>query len=257
MIPFNDITKWSVSHPWSTREQVEQDFLLSQAICEIANDEVLSNELVIRGGTAYHKLFLPKPFRYSEDLDYVRSSSGGIGSILDRLTMIGAKLGYKTSTRVATFPKVFWKGTAESGLPIRIKIEINTFERAPVLPLSSIRYSVDVECYSSTSDVKAFQVDELIATKIRALYQRSKGRDLFDIWLALEVLALDPLVIISAFEPYRPSGITAELVIKNLEKKLENKQFLDDLNGLAILREIDYNPKQAGKIIIDELLSLL
>jgi len=57
MIPASDITKWSVDHPWSTRDQIEQDFLLSQAICEIANDFLLGNELIIRGGTAFHKLF--------------------------------------------------------------------------------------------------------------------------------------------------------------------------------------------------------
>jgi len=257
MIPANDITKWSVNHPWSTREQVEQDLLLSQAICEIANDEFLGDELVIRGGTAYHKLFLPKPFRYSEDLDYVRSSTGGIGYILDRLTMLGEKLGFKTSTRVTKYPKVFWKGIAESGQLIRIKIEINTFERTPVLPLSMIHHNVDVECYSSNAHVKAFQADELVATKVRALYQRSKGRDLFDIWLALKVLALDPTVIVSAFEPYRPDGITANLAIKNLEKKMENRQFLEDLKGLAVLSELDYNPIKAGDIVIDKLLCLL
>ena len=82
MIPINDITKWGVEHPWSTREQVEQDFLLSQALCEIANDQLLGSELILRGGTAFHKLFLPEPLRYSEDLDYVRTSAGGIGDII-------------------------------------------------------------------------------------------------------------------------------------------------------------------------------
>ena len=65
MIYANDITQWGVNHPWSTRDDIEQDLLLSQAICEIANDPLLGNELVIRGGTAFHKLFLQKPHRYA------------------------------------------------------------------------------------------------------------------------------------------------------------------------------------------------
>ncbi|HMQ66966.1 MAG TPA: nucleotidyl transferase AbiEii/AbiGii toxin family protein [Arachnia sp.] len=81
MIPANAITAWGTDHPWPTREQVEQDLLLSRAICAIASDDYLGQELVFRGGTALHKLHLERPFRYSEDLDYVRSSASGIGEL--------------------------------------------------------------------------------------------------------------------------------------------------------------------------------
>jgi len=257
MISSNDITKWSINHPWSTRDHIEQDFLLSQAICEISNDPFLNNELIIRGGTAFHKMFLQKPYRYSEDLDYVRSNAGGIGSIITQLVKIGDNLGYKTNSNLSKYPKVFWKGISESGQPLKIKIEINTYERTPALPLIVLRHEINTEWYESQSDVRTFQAEELIATKIRALYQRSKGRDLFDIWLSLEMLALDPLVIKDAFDTYRPDGITASLAIRNLEKKLESRQFLEDLNGLAILHEINYNPKQASEIVIERLLRII
>ena len=56
------------------------------------------------------------------------------------------------------------------------------------MPLKTIRYSFDVGPYSSIADVKSFQVEELTATKIRALYQREKGRDLLDLWLVLDLL---------------------------------------------------------------------
>jgi predicted nucleotidyltransferase component of viral defense system len=257
MIYTSDITQWSVNHPWATRDDIEQDLLLSQAICEIANDSLLGNELIIRGGTAFHKLFLPKPFRYSEDLDYVRSSAGGIGPIMIQLVTIGDRLGYKTNSSLAKFPKVFWKGMSESGQSLRIKIEINTHERTPALPLTTVSHIVNTENNNSLADVVVFQPEELIATKIRALYQRSKGRDLFDIWLSIKMLALDPLVIIDAFAPYRPEGITAELAIKNLEKKLESRRFLEDIDGLAILREIEYNPRSACEVVVEKLLRLL
>ena len=50
MIPVNTVTAWGAEHPWPTREQVEQDLLLSQAICAIAADDYLGRELVFRGG---------------------------------------------------------------------------------------------------------------------------------------------------------------------------------------------------------------
>ena len=80
---------------------------------------------------------------------------------------------------------------------------------------------------------------------------------MLDIWLALEVLKLDPAIIAEAFDIYRPEGFTAVLAVKNLEKKLENRKFLDDLNGLAVLHEVEYDPIAAGTRIIEKLLCRL
>jgi predicted nucleotidyltransferase component of viral defense system len=75
MIPRDSITEWSVTHPWPTVRQVEQDLLLSRAAVEIANHPLLGRELVFLGGTAFHKLHLPVALRYSEDLDCLRTTS--------------------------------------------------------------------------------------------------------------------------------------------------------------------------------------
>ena len=57
----SEITQWGGDHPWQNENQIEQDLLLSQAMIEIANDDLLGEELVLRGGTAFHTLFLPEP----------------------------------------------------------------------------------------------------------------------------------------------------------------------------------------------------
>lgn len=90
MIPAGHITRWAKNAPWPTREQVEQDLVLSRLIVEIANHPLLGEELVFRGGTCLHKLHLPTPRRYSEDLDYVRVTSSGIGPVLDALREVAA-----------------------------------------------------------------------------------------------------------------------------------------------------------------------
>lgn len=257
MIPSNDIARWAINHQWPTRDQVEQDFLLSQAMCEISNDELLGEELTLRGGTAFHKLYLPKPLRYSEDLDYVRISSGGIGDIMKRLTSLGRELGYQVNTKMGLFPKVLWKTTSESGLLLKIKIEINTFERSPSLPLVTKHHSVDATWYSSSANIKVFQVEELVATKIRALYQRSKGRDLFDLWLALDLLKLNPNRITAAFDPYRPENTSSIQMINNLEAKLSDRAFLEDISSLIVRNDLEYDPKAAGELVIKKILSRL
>lgn len=257
MISAQDIALWSIEHPWQSGNQVEQDLLLSQAICKIANDPLLRNELILRGGTAYHKLFLPEPLRYSEDLDYVRTTTGGIGPVMRRLSDLGTELGYSVRTKMGLYPKVVWRFTFASGIPGKVKIEINTFERSPVMDLCSKPLCVDCRYCEEEALVPTFQAEELVATKLRALYQRSKGRDLFDLWLALTELELDPEIIVGAFPTYRPEGITAQLMTENLSKKLEDSLFLHDMDNLIRPRSISYDPAEAAAAVTDQLIVLL
>ncbi|ANS80270.1 hypothetical protein SGUI_2874 [Serinicoccus hydrothermalis] len=257
MIPYNAVTAWGVDHPWPTREQVEQDLLLSRAICAIASDAYLGQELVFRGGTALHKLHLPEPWRYSEDLDYVRTSAGGIKPLTQALTELGRELGFSVSTRVSEHPKILWRTTAQTGTPLRLKIEVNTFERSPALPHLLLPYAVRSAWWSGEAQVRTFRPEELMATKIRALYQRSKGRDLFDLWLSLDVLDLDPGEIVAAFLPYRPSGMTQARAETNLAAKLRDRTFRSDLAPLIRSVSLAYDPDTAAERVSTLLLSRL
>ncbi len=257
MIPNADIIAWGVDHPWPELDQIEQDLLLSQAICEISNDELLGGELSLRGGTAFHKLFMPTPYRYSEDLDYVRSTEGGIGGIVNRLQDIGRDLGFQASARIGKYPKVFWKYTSSNGIPTKIKIEINTFERSPALGSHFVEHEVDSSYYKGSAMVHTFHLEELVATKIRVLYQRSKGRDLYDIWIALSELGLAPEAILGEFPIYRPDQMTAKGCISNLHEKLADKQFTTDIINLLRRDAPEYDVQKAGKYVETELLSKL
>ncbi|WP_206215131.1 nucleotidyl transferase AbiEii/AbiGii toxin family protein [Adlercreutzia sp. ZJ138] len=259
MIPRSIVTAWSIEHPWPDSDQVEQDLLLAQAICEIANDELLGRELIIRGGTAFHKLYLDQPCRYSEDLDYVRTSTGGIGDIMKRLTEMGRSLGFEVRTQMTRHPKVFWRFVSTSGVKRKIKLEINTFERSPMLPLVSKETSVESAWYTGYAEVPVFQVEELCATKVRALYQRSKGRDLFDLWLALDRLGVEPEAIVGVFGAYKPEGLTRGLMERNLEAKLADRDFCHDCDSLIVggVERFGYDAQEAGRLVMEKVISLI
>lgn len=258
MIPAAHITAWSRVAPWPTDEQVEQDLVLARLIVEIANHSVLGDELAFRGGTCLHKLVLPEPFRYSEDLDYVRASHGPIGPILDAIREIADGLGCGIKTDIGAFPKANLRGAYESGAgPMRIKIEINTHETSPARQHRRVSHEVDSAWWSGNAEVLTFQPEELVVTKLRALYQRKKGRDLFDLWLALTVLDLDPAEIVSCFDPYRPEGYTAGRARKTLDEHLADRGFRNDLGPLV--REVPegYDIDAAGALVRDSLLGLI
>ena len=233
MITQADIAHWQRRVPWPALEQVEQDLVLSRLIIEIANHPLLGSELVFRGGTCLHKLWFDRPRRYSEDLDYVRRTAGGIGHILDAIRDIAGSVGFEqVRTDVSRHPKARLESTFVNGSKMRIKIEMNTFERSPARPTTFRRLDVDSLWFTGHADVPTFALEELAATKIRALFQRKKGRDLFDLWLAVADGGALPRDIAACFAAYRPEGWTENRALANLEAKLGDREFAQDLSLL-------------------------
>ena len=247
MITEADIAHWQRRVPWPTLEQVEQDLVLSRLIVEIASHPLLGNELVFRGGTCLHKVWLDRPWRYSEDLDYVRRTPGGVGGILDAIREVAAMMGFdRVQTDVRRHPKARLDSTFVRGGRMRVKIELNTFERSSARPTVTKEFGVDSPWFSGAADVATYALEELVATKIRALFQRKKGRDLFDLWLAVQQAGASPAEIAACFGLYRPDGWTAARAVVNLEAKLEDPEFTADVERLVSDWPDGYTVEAAG-----------
>lgn len=258
MIPQADIAQWRTRVPWVSAERVEQDLVLSRLIVEIARHPLLGQELIFRGGTCLHKLWLDRPWRYSEDLDYVRRSGGGIGSVLDAIREIAETIGFdsvQTETRTQ-HPKARLRAQYESGGPFHVKVEINTFEHSPARQIVTRRCAVDSPWFEGAADVPTFCASEMIATKIRALYQRSKSRDLFDLWLAFAELGIEPAEIAACFETYRPETWTPSLAVANLNRKLDDSAFASDLTALVADWPAEYSV-DAGRDVVHSILGAI
>lgn len=62
----------------------------------------------------------------------------------------------------------------------------------------------------------------MMATKLRAHYQRRKGRDLFDSWMAIKKLGIDCKKVVEIFQKYNERNktlITRAQFEKNLYEK--------------------------------------
>ena len=242
MIPRAHVTAWRSRAPWALDEQVEQDLVLSRAIVEIANDPLLSTEFAFRGGTTLHKLHLHPPARYSEDIDLVQVEGGPIGPAINairaRLDPWLGKPKWKLGQSRVTLRYRF-----ESEIPpvtsLRLKVEINTREHFTVLGLRRLPFAVDNPWFAGETGVATYEPEEILGTKLRALYQRKKGRDLFDLDVALERLPeLDPGKIIECFERYlaqEGSRVTRAELEANLARKLEDAAFLADTEPLLAI----------------------
>ena len=112
MIPMMNIIAWSNVVLWAEQRQVEQDLIISRAIINIFADPFLREQLRFRGGTALNKI------RYSEDIDLVRTTSGPIGPIFDRVReRLEPWLGRANFEQSQVAPKLRFLAPAEEALP--------------------------------------------------------------------------------------------------------------------------------------------
>jgi predicted nucleotidyltransferase component of viral defense system len=173
------------------------------------SNAAIAEAVAFRGGTALHKLFLGAPGRYSEDIDLVQIDAGAIGPAIDAIRAVldpwlDAPRRAQGHGRVTLLYR--FETTSMPVQQMRLKVEINTREHFCVLGRHRRGLAVDNPWYSGRADVQTYQPEELLATKLRALYQRRKGRDLYDLWLALTSLALDDERLIECFERYLAEG---------------------------------------------------
>jgi len=183
VIPKPHIAKWQDQAPWKQFYQVEQDLVISRALVEIFSDDFLRENLAFRGGTALHKLYLNPAPRYSEDIDLVQIKAGPIKPIMERLKEVITFFEEPRKTQVKGHgAKALYRFTSEyEEIRLRLKLEINCKEHFNVLDWVDFPFEVESEWFSGKADIKTYSINELLGTKLRALYQRSKGRDLFDL----------------------------------------------------------------------------
>jgi predicted nucleotidyltransferase component of viral defense system len=178
-----------------TEEIIEKDYVLGWLLWGIADDPVLGNQWVFKGGTCLKKCYI-ETYRFSEDLDFTVLPGGPyrpaeIEPLLQRtLARVHEVSGINFSTRppvlrlrpdeLSTEGKVYYIGPRQTRQVAKVKLDISANEtviRPPVLreighPYPDGPLPARVRCYS---------FEELFAEKIRAMAQRARPRDLYDI----------------------------------------------------------------------------
>ena len=254
MIPQPVLTQWRLGHPWPTDEQVEQDLLLSQLAILLASHPELGDHLAWRGGTCLHKLHLPVARRYSEDLDYVLvGRPGPTGWLVDAIREAVADSPLREMSRQVgrDSTKVLLGGDATSTVPLRVKIEVNTDEVPAVLGLVRITHLVDTRWWSGRAEIPTFHPAELVGTKFRALAQRRKGRDLWDMWLARTALGIADDDLARAGSHYlRACAVSPALFRQRLAANVADPQFRGDLDLLVAGGLDDYDVDRAATELI-------
>ena len=142
-----------------------------------------------------------------------------------------------------------------------IVVEANVTGRKPHSAVVEIPFSFPFRDKPVQTRIMGYGIHEMLGTKMRTLFQRKRGRDLFDLYWALTKSAkpVDPAAIVESFQHYmKQEGTKAARAefIGILDDHLKDRGFCSDM--LPLLRtDITYEPQAAGKFVKTHLLNLL
>jgi predicted nucleotidyltransferase component of viral defense system len=279
MIPITrqDILAHQTIVPWAAQYQVEQDLLLCRAMVALFDDAFLGGQIAMRGGTLLHKVHLAPASRYSEDIDLVVVGSRpeehirrAVRRVL--LEVLGTpktsawdtlKLALRNTVKPSRVLRMTYSlpSIMEPGRRLDIVVEANVTERKPHRAVVEIPFYFPFRDETVQTRIKGYDIHEMLGTKMRAMFQRRRGRDLFDLYWALTKSnsPVDPTGIVESFQHYmRQEGTQAGRAefVGILEGHLRDRGFCSDMEPL-LRNGIIYDPQVAGSYVQASLLSLL
>ena len=182
---------------WGLREDVvEKDYVLGWMLWGIGTDPTLSNAWVFKGGTCLKKCYV-ETYRFSEDLDFTVLPGGpadeaSVVAALGRaLARVQEASGIDFTVRqpvarsrpgaASLEGRVYFRGPRGAPSPATIKLDLSTAEivaRPPVLRSISHPYP---DGLPGRAVVRSYSFEEVFAEKLRAMGERGRPRDLYDI----------------------------------------------------------------------------
>jgi len=183
--------------------------------------------LLLKGGTGIRKVYIGD-YRFSDDLDFTLLE--GIekdelkNMIENAVAMAREESGINFSDdveiqenengfEVSVYFQIMQRGESRT----KIKIDITKKEKI-LLPLSMRKI---IHPYSDTleTEIRVYALEEIMAEKIRSLFQRTRPRDLYDVWYLWERVEKRKVFKILP-EKFRTKNV--EMDIKDFERRKDD-----------------------------------
>lgn len=203
---------------------IERDYAQNWFLKAISSEDFPG---ILKGGTGIRKVYVPE-YRFSEDLDFTLLediSKKILRRILENAVMIVKRdsgLDFNEEIRIKENINgfegiVYFRLLRSSGYPLRIKLDFTRPGMERIILEPELRKIIHSFTDDFSSNVMTYQLEEIIAEKLRALFQRTRPRDLYDIW-------------------FMRDNLESETILKVFSEKCEDKDIIPDLKQLMIRR---------------------
>ncbi|MEI6462171.1 MAG: nucleotidyl transferase AbiEii/AbiGii toxin family protein [bacterium] len=213
----------------------EKDYFLSLAMLTISNSN-LGKILIFKGGTALHHCYLEQ-HRFSEDLDFSSNQNtltlDNVKSIFKDISYFKIKKEYISNATIK-IEKLQYSGPLIQ--PNSLKIEIDFLQNV-LLPPKKIKYS---NVWGLDFEVNVMDIREVCAEKIRAMSERARYRDFYDLFLILEKYSIDL------------EEITGYIALKEIRKTIIKQNILHNWLIVGTQKKEEMNQIHYSKTVSDE-----
>lgn len=190
---------------WRLRPDiVEKDYVLGWVLAAIAHHDETAGAWVFKGGTCLKKCYF-ETYRFSEDLDFTLLpeadyEAGALATLLREVTEIAHDLSGITFPQdaVAVVPrkdklgrqtfqaKIGYRGPLMRPDVPRILFDLTRHEPVLTEPDERPIFHPYPDALPPGTTIAAYSIEELFAEKTRALLERTRPRDLYDVVFLLE-----------------------------------------------------------------------
>jgi len=217
----------------------ERDVILTYVL-KVLNDN-LRGRLAFKGGTCLKKIYLGKTGRFSMDLDFTGAGLTAKSFREKFATLFRNREYFAVSfeiseeysrTKEASYGTVLqYSHDWNSGSKFKVEV---SFREKPILPLVELPLIPELYfryCETQPFKVSCMQLEELLAEKVRAAYQRLRARHLYDLYLfskrPLNKKRVRSLAVIKCWntrDPFDPN-----VLFENIEKEKYDWSNLESL----------------------------
>ena len=186
LIKKEQIIEWGEKEKFQQDEHAEKDLYIEFFLKVITENKLLLKHLIFKGGTALQKIHLEKSLRFSEDIDFEHRINKEIEHTLNEIKLIfeKANLNIKIKRKKNNYEISFLYQSKAIKKPNKLKIEISDREDFSILGYTRKLLPINNVCFSSNVMISTYDINEILSQKTRALYQRNKGRDLYDLFVS-------------------------------------------------------------------------
>lgn len=169
-------------------DYLERDYVLTIVLRRIAGTPELGDQLALKGGLALRHIY--GSHRMSVDMDFTADRRLDLELLCDvieavRIFRIRMPQTIGSTRHSLTLTPVIYVGprAVESHFDVEI-----SYRESVILPPRVVPF---VSPFCELFDVRVMQIEEIVAEKMRALYQRAKPGDLYDLFFILGNSALN------------------------------------------------------------------
>jgi len=209
---------------------IEKDYVLGWLLVGICRSRAGAG-LALKGGTALSKVYFPGAWRLSEDLDFTFLRPGGARRLAGALaTQLPSRVreaapGLRVVLRDP--PHV----VADDYLQARFRfdgpigagtIKVEASREDPVGPVTTRSLPASDFDYPRQR-VRVYSIENMVAEKLRAMAERRRVRDYYDVWKLVKVGRVDWVAVRRLFpEKCRFKGVSADSLDRLFPRDLES-----------------------------------